>query len=710
MNADFPRIFISYSTRDGSDSASHLRRRLEDAGFAIWQDLVGLRGGHDWWSQIEDTLRARALEHLVLVVSDSALERPVIRQEVRLARQEGVQVTPVRATNKLDFTNVPRWLGHVLDLDKPEHWQVLVNTLASPSQQNRVPIMAPEPPVDFVARPVEYEALKLQLIDKRGDSVAITAALKGAGGYGKTTLAKALAHDPDVQTAYFDGILWVELGEKPNNLQAIITDLVKILTGKHRAFETLDAAVAVLVEALGNRRILFIIDDAWREKNLQPFLQGGSNTTRLVTTRLDNILPNMAFHQSVDAMTPREAGELISWGLPVEQALTEATVLKGLNERLGEWALLVKLVNGFLRQRVERSREPLASAIKNVNKRLDARGLTAFDANSVEGRSKAVSRTINVSLELLDETQQQRFIELGIFPEDADIPIGVVKRLWLKTGGLDEIETEDLLLELVNLSLLLDLDLELHTLRLHDVMRHFQRSAAGEEGLRSHESQLVAAMGDIGDAKDLNTPELKFYLPLLLYYSWRAQRWDQIIKSFSEKRIFEKLPPITYGAAYSPGLFHGLSTGTLLPIHLQDLEAADRKMVGEAIANALSSSARRYMKAAQSYPQPWNEVADKFRREDEEEFTRYRDSFYIFATLAELSANWALAAFADADAEAHGRGQKFLEANSDMVSFLNYLANFGAGATGLSRALEDNLAGPSHDAWQKFRASVSNAT
>ena len=80
-------------------------------------------------------------------------------------------------------------------------------------------MMAPEPPADFVPRPREFDALKEQLLDAKGDAVAgITAALRGAGGYGKTTLAKALAHDPDIQDAYFDGILWAELGEKPERL------------------------------------------------------------------------------------------------------------------------------------------------------------------------------------------------------------------------------------------------------------------------------------------------------------------------------------------------------------------------------------------------------------------------------------------------------------------------------------------------------------
>jgi hypothetical protein len=73
-----------------------------------------------------------------------------------------------------------------------------------------------------VQRPLEFDALKKQLLDSKGDAVAITAALRGAGGYGKTTLARALAHDPDIQDAYFDGILWVELGERPENLLSIV--------------------------------------------------------------------------------------------------------------------------------------------------------------------------------------------------------------------------------------------------------------------------------------------------------------------------------------------------------------------------------------------------------------------------------------------------------------------------------------------------------
>ena len=512
---DQPRIFISYSTRDGAEAAGRLRQRLEDAGFAIWQDIVALRAGHDWWSQIEATLRAPSVEHLVLVVSESALERPVIRQEVRLARQEGVQVTPMRADASLAFENIPRWLGHILYPARPEHWQVLLNTLAGPSQQKRVAMMAPEPPADFIARPREFDALKAQLLDAKGDAVAITAALRGAGGYGKTTLAKALAHDPHIQDAYFDGILWVELGEKPENLLGIIADLIERMTGARPGFETLNSAASALAEALGDRRILLVVDDVWREQDLRPFLQGGPNTTRLVTTRIDNVLPVDARRQPVDAMSDEEARALLAYGLPEADTRAQAAELRRLAARLGEWAQLLKLVNGFLRDRVVKARQPLAQAVAGVNKRLDDKGLVAFDSRNPEDRTKAVARTIRVSVELLDEAGHARFGELGIFPKDADVPIGIVARLWGETGGLDEVETEDLLIELYGLSLLLGLDLDRRTLRFHDTVRQYLQDEAGAEGLKAQHQRLIRSMGDIGGADDASEAERRyFYLHL----------------------------------------------------------------------------------------------------------------------------------------------------------------------------------------------------
>jgi WD40 repeat protein len=524
------RVFVSYSRKDGAAFAAELRETLLKQDLSIWQDIVALEGGRDWWSQIEDTIRSKALQHFVLVVTRAALASPVVRREIRLARQEGKTVSLVKGPGLGDLGKVPRWFGNVYELDRPESLRAFIDRLRRDSQQKRVPMMAPEPPVDFVRRPAEFEALKAKLLDAKGDAVAISAALKGAGGYGKTTLAKALAHDPDIQDAYFDGILWVELGEKPDDLMSRIVDFIETLTGTRPGFQTIDAGAAALGDALGDRRILMIVDDVWREQDLRPFLRGGGNTTRLITTRLNRVLPVDAFRQAVDAMKGAEARELLSGSLPKEEVRAQYDALSGLAGRLGEWAQLLKLVNGFLRERVIEGGERLWDAIGDANERLNEEGFVAFDAEDESDRTRAVARTINLSLGLLDEKQRARFAELAVFPEDADIPIGIVARLWRGSAGLSEGQTKDLLIKLYGLSLLLGLDLNQRTFRFHDTIRRFLQDQAGKAGLAATHKQLLLALDDIGTSPETDALSRRYYYLYLPHHLAEAQERDKLDK------------------------------------------------------------------------------------------------------------------------------------------------------------------------------------
>ena len=46
--------------------------------------------------------------------------KPVVRREIRLARQEGKTVSPVKGPVLGDLAKLPRWLGQIYDLDLPE--------------------------------------------------------------------------------------------------------------------------------------------------------------------------------------------------------------------------------------------------------------------------------------------------------------------------------------------------------------------------------------------------------------------------------------------------------------------------------------------------------------------------------------------------------------------------------------------------------------
>ena len=345
------RVFISYAVRDGSEAAAELRRDLESRDqslYSVWQDLIRLEGGRDWWSQIEAAIRHPVLQHLVLIVTPTALTRPVIRDELRLARRLGKTVVPVRGPGLGDLAKLPRWLGQVLDLAKPEHKVTFLRQLAGPSQHNPVPLWPPAPPIDFVPRLQHMTAIVADLLDAEShDAIAITAALRGTTGYGKTALAQAIAADPRIEDAYYDGIIWVVLGRQSGGIVIPwIVDIIAALGGPRETFNTTESAADALAKALGNRKILLIIDDAWNRADIEPLLKGGPNTTRLITTRDVRVLPAQAVEHRVGPMAGGEKGEawqLLAVGLPMDQVAACKPGLVALAERRHNWPQALRL-------------------------------------------------------------------------------------------------------------------------------------------------------------------------------------------------------------------------------------------------------------------------------------------------------------------------------------------------------------------------------
>jgi TIR domain/NB-ARC domain/APAF-1 helical domain/WD domain, G-beta repeat len=514
-----PRIFVSYARSDGKEFATELRRRLQDEhGFPLWHDLADMEGGKDWWQQITEAIDH--VEFLVLVMTSAALGSEYVRREWRYARQQGRCVIPVIGAMGIDFDSLPGWMrrAHFVDPDDLDQWRRFVRTLEAPCKATRVPFMVDDLPENFVARPTELDALIDQLLDQsREEPVAITAALRGAGGYGKTTLARAICNDERIQNAYHDGVLWITLGEEPGDLGARVADLIHILTGNREAFATLDAAVHRLREALAERRLLIVIDDVWSVTHARPFLQGGLHCARLITTRYPTALPDDARQIPVDAMQMGEAIELLHPEPPADQL----DVLRQLAARLGEWPLLLKLVASALREQRHLGK-PLADAVAYVNKALDRKGLTAFDARELEDRDHAVAATLRMSLDELADVERERFEALAIFPEDTDIPLKTAELLW----GLDDFDTEDLCQRLSGLSLLWSLDLATRRLRLHDVVRSYLRDRQKDRLPEIHTWLIEAYRARCPDGWHTG-PDDGYFFQHLPYHLAEAGRADE---------------------------------------------------------------------------------------------------------------------------------------------------------------------------------------
>jgi WD40 repeat protein len=339
----------------------------------------------------------------------------------------------------------------------------------------RIPFMVEDLPDDYVARPKDFEQLIAHLLDERRNEPATTdqtvttmVALRGAGGYGKTTLAKAICHDERIRQVFSNGILWVTLGENPGDLTGRVEDLIYTLSGERFDFTGIDAATARFVELLAEHDLLLVIDDVWNKAHLKPFIQGGSHCARLITTRDITTLPHGVKRVDVDAMRRNEAAQLLGAGLPT----SARTALRALAARLGEWPLLLKLVNGSLREQIDLGLN-LDQALAEVDAELTEFGLTAFDAQNPAERDQAVAATLGVSLTLLSNDERARYRELALFPEDTDIPLVTLEKLWNATGSFKRILAKRLCRRLFSLSLLLAYDPAKQIIRLHKVVRYY---------------------------------------------------------------------------------------------------------------------------------------------------------------------------------------------------------------------------------------------
>jgi WD40 repeat protein len=491
-----PRVFISYARKDGQAAATSLRQRLTEQAPELhpWMDHHEMVGGRSWWLQITEAIDSSRV--LVLVMTPAAFRSEVVRREWQYARQRGVAVYPVKGIPdaQIDYASLPGWMSksHLYDVeDGKEEWHTFLRHLRSPPTPVRVPFMAPDLPDGFVRRPAEFDRLLSHLLERdRGAPVAITAAVQGAGGFGKTTLAAALAHHDDVVTAFDDGILWVTLGEKPNVLDSL-AKLHAVVTGERSGFVDTEDAVHHLAERLGDRNCLIIIDDVWNRAHLEPFLKVGRRCAHLFTTR-DFGIAAAARRVNVDAMTPDESAAVLVAAFPERPA--DVSPFRALAARLGEWALLLALAAAVLRDRLARGDTP-AGALVYLNRALDARGVAAFDQRDPVERRQAVSRTIDVSLSLLTARERVDYLRTAIFPEDVDVPFSTLSTLW----GMDAFGAEEFAQQLANLSLV-KLSLQTGTIRVHDVFRAYL--IAQSPDLAAVHAALVAGWGNAHQLPD----------------------------------------------------------------------------------------------------------------------------------------------------------------------------------------------------------------
>lgn len=381
----------------------------------------------------------------------------------------------------------------------------------------RVAVVPPElrVPEGAVERPEETEQVVAALLGGLDGTVGITTQLYGAGGFGKTTLARIVVADRRVQQHFRGGIYLVTVGRdaRGSAIAAKINDVIRRLGGGQAQFtdpELAGAQLGALLES-GPPRLL-VLDDVWDAGQLAPFTDGGKRCVRLVTTRVPGLVGTRSAAVQVDQMSDDQARRLLTAGL---QGVDSVTV-SGLLAVTGRWPLLLQLANRILSNAVSVGADAAAEA-KLLLERLQAEGPATVDDLLGSGgsgldiaqpaeRAQAVRATIEASTSLLPADDARRLAELGVFFEDRAIPLDLVARLWLATAGMDQMSARQLCVRLNHLGLV-SVAPGSGGLSLHDVIREYLRRDLGEEQLAALHATLLAAMAaETTSADSLLTP------------------------------------------------------------------------------------------------------------------------------------------------------------------------------------------------------------
>ncbi|MGW5265928.1 DUF4062 domain-containing protein [Microbispora sp. NPDC004025] len=344
-------------------------------------------------------------------------------------------------------------------------------TRASPVKR---PWMAPAPTGPVVDRPGLIGPLVEALMATGAESVGVTTAVEGAGGFGKTTLTAQVSRMESRLAGRFPGgLLWVTLGQHVTGAELAnrVNTLCEALTGRPSTTTDPELAGIRLGELLDQRpSTLLVVDDVWTAAQLKPFLIGGLGHRRLITTRIGGLVPPGAVSILVDAMNPDESRTLLRTGLGV---LPESALAR-LDRLTGRWPVLLALANGLMAE-YERGGASAAQAAEWVISKLSLEGPAALDIDNPEERAQAIAVTVGASMESLSLLDRERYLDLGIFPEDTDVPLDALTLLWSARSPMGGRAAERLLSRLVQSRLALGTWQSGPALRLHDVIRGYLR-------------------------------------------------------------------------------------------------------------------------------------------------------------------------------------------------------------------------------------------
>lgn len=351
-----------------------------------------------------------------------------------------------------------------------------------------IPRQLPAAVADFTGREEELSSISALLSPADGEPDGTrflpVVVLTGKGGVGKTAIALHAAHAS--RPHYPDGQIFVQLQEADGQLIGPLEVLTRLLRAlgivPAAAPEGLAELTAVYRTALGDRRVLIVLDDAVDTGQVLPLIPGSPNCAVIITSR--NRLPGLpgARHFEIGDLDEQTSIDLLARIIGPDRVQAEAASALALTRLCGCLPLALLIAGAKLGARPHWRIDQMVRRLTDEGRRLDELALSGI----------AIRTTLSLSYNSLSGDAQRLFTRLGLLGT-ADFGS------WAAAPLLDaDAETATEVLETLVDACLLEVrvcECGSPRYRLHDLIRIYALERLAEEPIVERSAALERMLG-----------------------------------------------------------------------------------------------------------------------------------------------------------------------------------------------------------------------
>nr|QVT92257.1 RGA-B1-1 [Solanum chacoense] len=379
-----------------------------------------------------------------------------------------------------------------------------------------------------VGRDNDVAEIKRKMLNIRDDVVLCTIPIVGMGGLGKTTVAKIIFNDEQIEK-HFEKRVWLCLPEM-SEIKSFLELILESLTERKLEVQSRDIIVKKLRDELAGRKYLLVLDDLW---HVDPTLWDefvetlrGINTSRgniiLVTTRMELVASTVAA-----VLGPHMLEKLAKdhcWSIFKQRAFVDGKIpeeIVRMEKRIVEMCqglpLAASVLGGLLRSKEKHEWQAI----------LDGNPLVAGENDNGE---KSIKKILKLSYDYLPSPQLKKcFAYFAMFPKDFEFEKEQLIQLWMAEGFLHPCQETTVMEDvghrffqiLLKNSLLQDVELDEHDNITHCKMHDLVHDLAGD----ILKSKLFDPKGNDGEK-----------LSQVRYFGCESPG-DQIDKIYEPKRL-----------------------------------------------------------------------------------------------------------------------------------------------------------------------------